>query len=61
MQKWSIKPKSDMKNLKAYEYLFNKGYKTKEYIYCYCWLILEFRAVAQRAAAAIGVEDGVFS
>ena len=61
MQKWSINPKSDMKTLKAYEYLFKKGYGTKGDIYYHCWLILEFWVAAQRAIMAVGVEDGVFS
>ena len=61
MQKWSENPKSDMQTLKAYEDLFKKGYGTKGDIYCYCWLILEFRAAAQRAAATVGVGDGVFN
>ena len=61
MQKWNINPKSDMQTLKAYEDLFKKGYGTKGQIYCYCWLILEFRAVAQRAIMTVGVGDGVFS
>ena len=61
MQKWSINPKSDMQTLKAHEALFKKGNWTKGDIYDYCWLILEFWAAAQRAAVAVGVEDGVFS
>ena len=59
--KVSINPKSDMQTLKVHKDLFKKGYGTKGDIYGYCWLILEFRAAAQRAAAAVGVEDGVFS
>ena len=62
MQKWSVNPKSDMQTLKVHAILFKKGYLTEENIYCYCWLILEFRATAaQRAVAIVGVGDGVFS
>ena len=61
MQKQSVNPKSDMHTLKAYEDLFKKDYGTKGTIYDYCWLILEFWAAAQHAAATVGVGDGVFS
>ena len=61
MQKWSVNPESDMRTLKVRAILFKKGYWTKEDIYDYCWLILEFWVVAQRATATVGVEDGVFS
>ena len=61
MQKWSVNPKSDMQTLKVHVILFKKGYWTKEIIHGYCWLILEFQAATQRAAAAVGVGDGVFS
>ena len=61
MQKWSINPKSDMQTLKVHKDLFKKGYGTKGDFYCYCWLILEFRAAAQHVAETVGVGDGVFS
>ena len=50
-----------MQTLKVHAILFKKGYWTKEDIYCYCWLTLEFQVAAQCATAAVGVGDGVFS
>ena len=50
-----------MQTLKVHKDVFKKGYGTKGDIYCYCRLILEFRAAAQRAATGVGVGDGVFS
>ena len=38
MQKWRVNPKSDMQTLKVHDFLFKKGYWTKEDIYdYYCW------------------------
>ena len=50
-----------MQTLKAYEDLFKKGYGTKGDSYCYCCLILEFRAATQLAAVIVGVGDDVLN